>query len=186
MSFLAVYKTIAQAVKKRKVTSGLIACLTTLVLTGFLVPEHRIIPVTNATSSDWNHSSFWYEPWGSSGTHKGIDIFAQKGASVIATNHMILLYQGNLKKGGKVIAALGPKWRIHYYAHLDSLNDTGIFISAGDQIGTVGTTGNAQGKAPHLHYSIVSIIPLLWRIDSSIQGYKKALYLNPSEYLMAR
>jgi len=55
-------------------------------------------------------------------------------------------------------------------------------LKSGSVIGEVGATGNAKGKQPHLHFSIVSTIPLPWRIDSSTQGYKKAFYLNPIEY----
>jgi len=34
--------------------------------------------VLGATPKDWNHATFWYEPWGKSGVHKGIDIFGKK------------------------------------------------------------------------------------------------------------
>ncbi len=80
--------------------------------------------------------------------------------------------------------ALGPKWRVHYFAHLDSIDkDAGILLSAGSEIGAVGDSGNAKGKQPHLHYSIVSLIPRPWAIDGSTQGYKKAFFVNPILYL---
>lgn len=149
-----------------------------------ILPEPRVIPVAGANPKDWNPDSFWYEPWGSSGVHKGIDIFAPKGTQVLGTTHLVVLFKGELKKGGTVIVALGPKLRIHYYAHLDAVNQAaGVFIFPGESIGTVGDTGNARGKSPHLHYSIVSLVPLVWRIDSSNQGYKKAFYIDPAKYL---
>jgi murein DD-endopeptidase MepM/ murein hydrolase activator NlpD len=152
---------------------------------GFLIPEPKIIPVQGATETDWNKDTFWYEPWGSSGVHKGVDIFAPKGRSVIASTNLLVLYRGSFKKGGRVIVALGPKWRAHYFAHLDSIdNGAGIFISAGSKIGTVGDSGNAKGKPPHLHYSLASLIPRPWAIDGSTQGYQKALYINPIIYLL--
>ena len=153
-------------------------------MTGFFVPEPKIIPVAGATSKDWNSNTFWYEPWGASGVHKGIDIFSKNGNPVIVSTNLIVLYTGSIKKGGKIVVALGPKWRIHYFAHLDSIEESlELFIKSGTAIGTVGTTGNAKGKQPHLHFSIVSFIPIPWRIDSSSQGYKKAFYLNPIQYL---
>lgn len=154
-----------------------------VLLVGFMLPERRAIPVSGATNADWHADTFWFEPWGSSGVHKGIDIFAQKGAPVIASSDLLVLYRGRLKKGGNVLVGLGPKWRLHYFAHMATIeSDAGFFVSKTQQLGTVGDTGNARGKSPHLHFSIVSIIPLPWLIDSSTQGYKKAFYLNPIEY----
>lgn len=150
----------------------------------FLLPEPKVMPVVGATDNDWHPNSFWYEPWGSSGVHKGIDIFAQKGTAVVGTTHLVTLFKGNLNKGGTVVVALGPKLRLHYYAHLDTLSDSaGILISKGEQIGTVGDSGNAASKPPHLHYSILSLVPLVWRIDTSTQGYKKAFFVDPAKYL---
>lgn len=161
----------------------LLYCITAIVLLGFVIPEPRQIPVQYATSADWHKDTFWYEPWGTSGVHKGVDIFAKEGTAVQATTHHIILFKGQLAKGGNVVLALGPKWRLHYYAHLASI-DTGaaMLLRQGTNIGTVGRTGNAQGKAAHLHYSLVSLLPYFWLADSSTQGYKKAFYLNPIAY----
>jgi murein DD-endopeptidase MepM/ murein hydrolase activator NlpD len=154
-----------------------------VLLIGLIIPDPRKIPVEAATHNDWNSKTFWYEPWGTSGVHKGVDIFASNGTPVIAATHQIILYRGALAKGGKVVVAIGAKWRIHYYAHLAAINDSaGTFVSVGTPLGAVGDTGNAKGKAPHLHYSILSLIPLPWLIDDSTQGFKKAVYLNPIEY----
>jgi len=85
-----------------------------------------------------------------------------------------------------VIAVLGPKWRIHYYAHLDQVNiGMGSFLNSGETIGTVGVTGNAKGKPPHLHYSMLTIFPYLSRWNNSTQGWLKIFFLNPSERLLA-
>ncbi len=152
---------------------------------GFLIPEKTTIPVSGASFNDWNKDSFWYEPWGASGVHKGIDIFAKYGTSIIASSHQVVLYRGEFEKGGKVVIALGSKWRLHYYAHLKSIeNDGAIIVEKGHKLGEVGDTGNAKGKQPHLHYSIVSLFPLLWEIDNSTQGYKKAFYVNPISYFL--
>jgi murein DD-endopeptidase MepM/ murein hydrolase activator NlpD len=150
---------------------------------GFLIPESKIIPVKGATSKDWNTQTFWYEPWGSSGVHKGIDIFSQKDQAVIASSNQMILYKGSFSKGGNVILALGAKWQLHYYAHLSEISEhSGRLVSAGTEIGKVGNTGNAAGKQPHLHYSIVSVVPRPWLIDGASQGYKKAFYMNPIRY----
>lgn len=153
---------------------------------GFVVPEPRVIPVAGASKADWNEDTFWYEPWGSSGVHKGIDIFAPKGTAVVASSNLMVLYRGTLTKGGKVTLGLGPKWRVHYFAHLDDLDDTaGLLLKAGDRIGSVGNSGNAKGKPAHLHFSLLSLFPRPWSIDRSTQGYKKAFFINPIQYFVS-
>jgi Peptidase family M23. len=78
---------------------------------------------------------------------------------------------------------LGPKWRLHYFAHLDNFESTlGLFVASGSKVGSVGDTGNARGKQPHLHFSLFSLLPLPWLVDNSTQGYKKAFYLDPIKY----
>lgn len=154
------------------------------VIAGLLVPQNLINPVENANTNSYNSKSFWYFPWGKSGTHKGVDIFAKEGTNVNSSTAGLVIYTGEINIGGKVVVILGPKWRIHYYAHLNEIN-TKIFSwkNSNEKIGTVGTTGNAKGKPPHLHYSIVTLIPYPWKIDNTRQGWKKMLYLNPIPYL---
>jgi murein DD-endopeptidase MepM/ murein hydrolase activator NlpD len=155
-----------------------------LIILGLLIPEKMIIPVQNATKHDWHQDTFWYAPWGSSGVHKGIDIFGRKGTNVLTATTGIVVYSGTIKKGGIVLAILGPKWRIHYYAHLDqSIVNTGDFVSLNSKIATLGDTGNAAGKQPHVHYSILSLLPIPWLASFDEQGWKKMFYLNPSEKL---
>lgn len=149
---------------------------------GLLMPEHGVIPVKNATTNDWHKESFWYSPWGKSGTHKGIDIFAKQGSSVIASTYGLVIFSGNIERGGNVIAILGPKWCIYYYAHLKEINTQSFkWAARGDVIGSVGNTGNAAGKPAHLHYSILSLIPYPWRFSTEIQGWKKMFFINPQQ-----
>ncbi len=152
-----------------------------ILIVGFLIPERPLIPVEGATRTDWNPKSFWFEPWGKSGVHKGIDIFAKQGEPVISAVPGILIYRGQWGIGGNVVAVLGPKWRIHYYAHLVEVAPVPWFVSSGDVIGKVGTSGNAAGKPPHLHYAVISIVPIPWRFSTVTQGWKRIFFLNPSE-----
>lgn len=158
--------------------------LLTLLVAGYLIPQDLSNPVENANSQSYNSKSFWYYPWGKSGTHKGVDIFAKEGTTVNASTGGLVLYTGEIKLGGKVVLVLGAKWRLHYYAHLNEINTTAFsWTNKGENIGTVGTTGNAKGKPPHLHYSIVTLIPYPWKIDTEKQGWKKMFYLDPISYL---
>ena len=50
---------------------------------------------------------------------------------------------------------MDPTGSAHVYigTHLDSFGASGQ-VQAGQTLGTVGTTGNAQGTSPHLHFEI--------------------------------
>lgn len=155
-----------------------------IVVFGLLLPQHFTMPVEGATAKDYNANSFWYYPWGKSFTHKGVDIFAKEGTRVFSATSGLVVFAGQIEMGGKVVFVLGPKWRLHYYAHLKDIEtSTFAWASRGETIGTVGTSGNAVGKSPHLHYAIKTILPYPWRIDKDRQGWRKMFYLNPIDYL---
>ena len=151
---------------------------------GFLVPQTFTMPVQKANIHSYDQHSFWAYPWGKSVTHKGVDIFAKKGTPIHSATYGMVLFSGQNTLGGNFVMVLGPKWRLHYYAHLDSIKAHSLsLVSAKTVIGTVGTTGNATGKPPHLHYTIKSIIPYPWKYEKGIQGWRKMFYLNPIPYL---
>lgn len=142
------------------------------------------MPVKGATRASYNAKSFWYYPWGKSVTHKGVDIFAKEGTNVSSSTSGLVIYRGRISMGGNVVLILGPKWRLHYYAHLKEIKTSAFsWTDRNETIGTVGTSGNAIGRPPHLHYSIATPLPYFWRIDTGKQGWKKMFYLNPIDYL---
>ncbi len=154
-----------------------------ILILGFLIPQNLQMPVKGASSKDYNKESFWYYPWGKSVTHKGVDIFSKKGTPVFSSTNGFVYKVEDSPTGGKSVWILGPKWRIHYYAHLNETNVSSFsFVSQNTQIGTVGNTGNAKGKAPHLHYMIRTLFPYPWNMDRGKQGIRKMFYLNPIEY----
>lgn len=155
-----------------------------MLIIGFVLPHPKHMPVKGAGKADYHPESFWYYPWGKSVTHKGVDIFSPTGTEVQAATYGLVVFSGNFSMGGNVVLVLGPKWRLHYYAHLHNRQvDAFEVVHTAERIGSVGATGNAAGKPPHLHYSIYSIIPLPWRIDNAPQGYKKAFFLNPIDFI---
>lgn len=169
--------------KKRLKVAAL--ALLAVAAAGFLAPGKLEIPVRGATPADWNHDSFWHHPWGVSGTHKGIDIFAAEGAAVTSAGPGVVVFRGQLGYGGRVVIALGPKWRFHYYAHLSRIDaGLGDWLWRGETLGAVGTTGNAAGKPAHLHYSIFTPIPYPWRYRRGPQGFLRPFFLNPHDKLL--
>lgn len=64
---------------------------------------------------------------------------------------------GDNRLGGTIVFILGPAGERYYYAHLDSVDpelSVGQIVSTTTPIGRVGTTGNAVGTPPHLHFGI--------------------------------
>ena len=158
------------------------AFLAVILALGLLIPGRGVIPVHHATHNDWNNESFWYSPWGKSGVHKGFDIFAKRGTPVVSSTAGVVIFTGNINMGDNVVAVLGPKWRIHYYAHMATVDAKTLrWVSRGNVIGTVGDSGNAAGKPPHLHYSILSLMPYPWRFSTKNLGWKKMFFINPTE-----
>jgi murein DD-endopeptidase MepM/ murein hydrolase activator NlpD len=167
-------------VKRKRSKAKTLAVITVLLITaGCLLPAPFKMPVKGATQKSYSQDSYWFYPWGKSVTHKGVDIFAKRKTPVHAASYGLVLFTGKIGMGGNVVLILGPKWRLHYYAHLDSLHTSiGSMVSQNTKIGTVGATGNAAGKPPHLHYTIRTMIPYPWQIDKSKQGWKRMFYIN--------
>jgi len=184
-----------QVKKLFKATGGIALLFITI---GFLAPSEMIIPVQSGVTCRkvaepeqlhttcacyWDARSFWYYPWGESIVHKGIDIFAQEGDTVRAATYGVVIGKGYGTVSGNYVKILGPSWRIQYYAHMKKSDVQFLqFVRKGEKIGEVGNTGNAMGKPYHLHFSVTVILPYFWRIDGSIQGWKKSFYLNPEEF----
>ena len=96
-------------------------------------------------------------PRGADRTHQGIDIFAPRGTPVLSATRGVVTSIRDQGLGGKQVWVLGPGRERHYYAHLDDWAfalAAGDLVREGDELGTVGTTGNARGTPPHLHYGI--------------------------------
>ena len=169
----------------KKILLRLLLVVVAIILIGLLIPQNLKMPVVGADDNSYNHETFWYEGWGSSIVHKGIDVFAKKGTSVHSATKGIVLITTEYGKGGKFVLVLGPKWRLHYYAHLDEIKtERFAFVTQDTEIGTVGNTGNAINTPAHLHYGIGTLVLYPWRIDRAPLGWQKMFYLNPIDYLL--
>ena len=164
---------------RRRLRRWALALAATFILS-LVWPDRPAMPVQGAVRADWNPRSFWYCPWGASGVHKGIDIFAPEGRPVLAATSGLVIRSGFHGAGGNMIAVRGPRWHIHYYAHLSRLDvEEGDWVWRGETVGAVGSTGNAAGKPPHLHYAIITAMPYPWRITTEPQGWQKMFFLDP-------
>jgi murein DD-endopeptidase MepM/ murein hydrolase activator NlpD len=91
-------------------------------------------------------------PRGGGSSHMGNDILAPKGTPVVA-NVSGVVTQRNGAISGLAYFLAGDDGNRYFGAHLDSFGASGR-VSAGTQIGTVGTTGDAAGGPPHLHFEM--------------------------------
>ncbi len=91
--------------------------------------------------------------------HEALDIAAPRGTPVRAADDGTVLKLFTSRGGGLTIYVADPTKRfIYYYAHLDAYAPTlaeGQAVTKGQQMGTVGTTGNAPPNTPHLHFAIL-------------------------------
>ncbi|UCH24939.1 MAG: M23 family metallopeptidase [Trueperaceae bacterium] len=98
----------------------------------------------------------WGAPRGGGRSHEGQDIFAPRGTSVRSVVPGYVYRVGESRLGGNVVVVVGGGGRRYYYAHLHGFADVreGQRVEQGDLLGYVGTTGNAAGTPPHLHFGV--------------------------------
>ncbi|MBG9389165.1 M23 family metallopeptidase [Caenimonas sp. DR4.4] len=96
-------------------------------------------------------------------THEALDIPAPLGTPVVAVEDGRIAKLFLSKPGGITVYQFDPRSEFaYYYAHLDRYADglkEGAQVRRGEVIGYVGTTGNAAGGAPHLHFAIFRLGP---------------------------
>ena len=110
-----------------------------------------VCPVRGATRFDFADS--WGAPRHGGRAHEGNDIFAPRGTEVLANVGGVLRHlRGALTGLGYYLA--GDDGTTYFGAHLDALAAKPGRVEAGTVIGVVGSTGNAVGTPPHLHFEV--------------------------------
>jgi murein DD-endopeptidase MepM/ murein hydrolase activator NlpD len=93
----------------------------------------------------------------SGGWHHGDDIFAPLGTPLLAVAHGTVFSVGWEKIGGWRLWLRDDSGNEFYYAHLSAYSPfavNGAIVDAGDVLGFVGNTGDAQGTPYHLHFEV--------------------------------
>jgi murein DD-endopeptidase MepM/ murein hydrolase activator NlpD len=95
-------------------------------------------------------------PRGGGRTHQGVDMFAAQGTPTVAITPGVILRKQSSAAGGLGVWLKGSNSTVYYYAHLSGYASIapGQKVEAGDRVGFVGSTGNAAGGPPHLHFEV--------------------------------
>ncbi|MEA2432928.1 MAG: hypothetical protein QOG54_385 [Actinomycetota bacterium] len=84
-------------------------------------------------------------------THQGVDMMGAYGTPLVAVTSGTITYAAYDGSGGNMIFLSGDDGNAYWYMHNQQNMVTGGHVSAGQQIATLGDTGNAAGT-PHLHF----------------------------------
>ena len=120
-------------------------------------PQSLIIPVQGVSPGQLS-DTFTQAREGGLRLHDAIDIMAPRGTPVLAAAGGIVEKFFTSAAGGLTLYLRCDDRRlIQYYAHLDAYAPglaEGQHVAQSQLLGTVGSTGNANPDAPHLHFAI--------------------------------
>lgn len=118
--------------------------------------EGLIIPVAGVAAKDLVDS--FDDMRGGTRRHNALDIMAKRNTPVLAAVSGTVLKLHNSAAGGLTVYVSDPTSRfVMMYGHLDSYRPglaDGAKVTRGEIIGFVGSTGNANPLAPHLHFQV--------------------------------
>ena len=134
-----------------------------------------MIPVLDV-SADELTDTYSDERAGGDRLHEAIDIMAPEGTSIVAAGPGTVERLFQSRAGGNTIYVRSADGQtIHYYAHLAEYAPglrEGQRIRRGQRLGTVGSSGNADPAAPHLHFAIMRTTP-------DAEWWEPATAINP-------
>lgn len=108
-------------------------------------------PVANTESSGfgWRNDPFRHR----ARFHSGTDFRGKRGTPILASGDGVVAFTGRLGGYGRMISIDHGGGLVTRYAHLQRITtEEGLVVTAGQPIGTLGSTGRATG--PHLHFEV--------------------------------
>jgi len=140
-------------------------------------PGGHVFPVYGPSSFTDSFGAFRGDVSG--GWHHGDDVFAPLGAPLLACASGTVFSVGWNEVGGNRLWIRDGAGNLYYYAHLSAFSPmavNGNQVNAGDVVGFVGNTGDAQGTPYHLHFEIHPVGLLGMGYDGAV---------DPTTYLTA-
>ncbi len=124
------------------------------------IPDHPIVPVQGVAASQLTDN---FDDRRDGRRHDALDIPAPRGTPVVAAVEGNVVKLLHSKLGGTTVYQFDDsRTYCYYYAHLEryaaSLAE-GTLLRQGAVLGYVGSTGNAQANAPHLHFEVHKLGP---------------------------
>jgi murein DD-endopeptidase MepM/ murein hydrolase activator NlpD len=93
----------------------------------------------------------WGAPRSGGRTHQGVDLMSAAGTpNVAVVSGTIAQKSGSLSGNGVYLS--GDDGNSYWYFHLSAYSGGPRRVAQGEVIGYTGTTGNAEGTAPHTHF----------------------------------
>lgn len=90
---------------------------------------------------------------GAKSYHDGVDLAGRVGAKVAAAASGIVIFSGTKKGYGKVLKIHHGNGIVTLYAHNNELlAEVGDYVTKGQKVATVGSTGRSTG--PHVHFEV--------------------------------
>jgi murein DD-endopeptidase MepM/ murein hydrolase activator NlpD len=111
--------------------------------------------------------------------HHGVDVFGQLGQPLLAVADGTVFSVGWNKVGGNRLWLLDEQGNQFYYAHLSAFSTAavnGARVKAGEVVGFMGRTGDAEGTPYHLHFEVHPVSFLYLGYDGAV---------DPTPYLDA-
>jgi len=103
--------------------------------------------------------------------HHGDDLFGRHGEPVVAVAGGVVFSVGWNPEGGNRLWLQDRQGNEFYYAHLSAFSTLardGAHVRAGDVIGFMGETGDAEGTPTHLHFEVHPVSLLALGYDGAI------------------
>lgn len=137
-------------------------------------PSGLLVPVQGVRAADL-HDTFG-DARGGERMHEALDIMAPAGTPVLAVADGRVEKLFTSERGGLTVYQFEPSGRwCYYYAHLQSYAPglaEGRELKRGEVIGYVGSTGNADPAAPHLHFAVFALTPeKQWWTGTALNPY---------------
>lgn len=132
-------------------------------------------------------SDDWGAPRQDTGRHEGNDVFAEFGTPIVAVADGRLYRVGTRKVPGNRVWLRDHQGHRFFYAHLSDFAASafnGAQVHAGEVIGFVGSTGDAEQTPPHLHFEVhlpdsTAIDPFRFLTKWDASGVKSSYAKDP-------